>query len=265
MASRAQIIATIGPASGGREMIARMIAAGMDIARLNFSHTTHEMHGQYIADIRACAAEAGKHVPIIQDLSGPRMKTDGGHAFDDEQSVITEKDLSDLSFGIAQGVDYVAQSYVGTADDVRALRAEMETRGARIPIIAKIERAEAVRECDAIIAEADAVMVARGDLGLSVPIEDIPLIERDIVTKARAAGKPVIVATQMLLSMTEYSEPTRAEVTDVEYAIFLGADAVMLSEETARGTYPAEAVAMMERIVSRAEREEAGSPLHPLA
>lgn len=264
MASRAQIVATVGPASGTPEILARMIAAGMDVARLNFSHTTHETHGGYIAHIRALSRKAGKHVLIMQDLSGPRMHTEDGHAFDTAQPVITEKDVADLSFGIAQGVDYIAQSYVGSAADVRALRAEIAARGAHTPVVAKIERAEAVRDADAIIAEADAVMIARGDLGLAVPLEDIPLIERDIIEKARAAGKPVIVATQMLLSMTEHPEPTRAEVTDVEYAILLGADAVMLSEETAKGTYPVEAVAMMERIVSRVERAQE-KPIHPLA
>ncbi len=264
MASRAQIIATIGPSSGTKEIMAAMIVSGMDVARLNFSHTTHEMHGQYIADVRACAAEAGKRVLIIQDLSGPRMTTDDGHAFDTSKSILTEKDVADLSFGIAQGVDYVAQSYVGGAADVETLRKGIAARGAHTPIIAKIERAEAVRDCESIIAAADAVMVARGDLGLAVPVEDIPFIERDIIARANAAGKPVIVATQMLLSMTEHAEPTRAEVTDVEFAILSGADAVMLSEETARGAHPVEAVAMMERIVSRAERALT-TPLHPLA
>lgn len=244
--------------------MAAMAKSGMDVARLNFSHTTHEVHGQYIADIRACAAETRKRILIIQDLSGPRMTTDDGHAFDTSKSILTEKDVEDLSFGIAQGVDYVAQSYVSSAADVEALRKEITARGAHTPIIAKIERAEAVRDCEAIIAAADAVMVARGDLGLAVPLEDIPFIERDIIARANAAGKPVIVATQMLFSMTEHTEPTRAEVTDVEFAILSGADAVMLSEETARGAHPVEAVAMMERIVSRAERALT-TPLHPLA
>ena len=144
----------------------------------------------------------------------------------------------------------------GRAEEVNALRDAIEKHGARIPIIAKIERKEALDRIVEIIAAADAVMVARGDLGLAVPIEDIPFIERDIIAKTKFANKPVITATQMLLSMKDNPEPTRAEVTHVEYAILLGSDAVMLSEETALWKYPLEAVAEMEKIVARAERAE---------
>jgi len=254
MQSRSQIVATIGPASGEVGILTKMIAGGMDVARINFSHGTHESNGGYITHVREAAKIAGKKVPIIQDLSGPRMKTNTGHAFNiQEVSVVTEKDLVDLDFGITVGVDYIAQSYVGSAKDVSDLRSAMKEHGAKIPIIAKIERAEAIRNFDEILAEADAIMFARGDLGLNVPIEEIPFLEQEIVAKARLAGKPVIVATEMLYSMVENKSPTRAEVTDTAFAILSGTDAVMLSDETARGKYPVEAVAIMEKIVARSE------------
>ena len=256
MSSRAQIIASIGPASGDTGLLEKMIQAGMDVARINFSHGTHESNGGYIKSIRDAASRTGKKVPVVQDLAGPREQTGATHSFDARAAEITEKDLDDLAFGISVGVDYIAQSFVGNADDVHALRKAIEGRGARIPIIAKIERQEALDHIVEIIAAADAIMVARGDLGLAVPIEEIPFIERDIIAKTKFANKPVITATQMLLSMKDNPEPTRAEVTDVEYAILLGSDAVMLSEETALGKYPLEAVAEMEKIVTRAERAE---------
>jgi len=256
MSSRAQIVASIGPASGDSALLEKMIQAGMDVARVNFSHGTHESNGGYIKNIREAASRAGKRIPVVQDLAGPREQTGATHSFDARAAEITEKDLADLVFGISQKVDYIAQSFVGSADDVHALRDAIEKHGERIPIIAKIERKEALDHIVEIIAAADAIMVARGDLGLAVPIEDIPFIERDIIAKTKFADKPVITATQLLLSMKDNPEPTRAEVTDVEYAILLGSDAVMLSEETALGKYPLEAVAEMEKIVSRAERAE---------
>ena len=254
MSSKSQIVATIGPSSGEVEILVKMLSGGMDVARINFSHGTYESNGGYIAHVREAAKIARKKVPVIQDLSGPRMKTDAGHAFDaEEASVVTEKDLNDLDFGITSRVDYIAQSYVGSAKDISLLRDAIKARGAKIPIIAKIERSEAVKNFDEILAEADAIMIARGDLGLNVPIEDIPFLEKEMIEKCRTVGKPVIVATEMLYSMVGNQKPTRAEVTDVAYAILIGADAVMLSDETARGKFPAEAVAIMEKIVSRSE------------
>ena len=254
MLSRSQIVATIGPASGDKDMLLKLIAAGMDVARLNFSHGDYKSHADYIKNIREAAAESGKRIPIIQDLSGPRMSTGSGHEFDAGQSgVVTAKDLADLDFGISQKVDYVAQSYIGSAEDIILLKSEIAKRGADIPVIAKIERAEAVSNFDTILVVADAVMIARGDLGLSVPLEDIPFIEKDIISKCKQAGKPVITATQMLYSMVDNENPTRAEVTDVAYAILMSSDAVMLSEETAIGKYPLRAVEIMEKIVKRVE------------
>jgi pyruvate kinase len=265
MSSRAQIVATIGPSSMDESTLSKMLAAGMDVARINFSHGTHESNGNAINAIRAAAQAAGKRVPIIADLPGPRMKTEGGHAFDSSGTpAITDADREHLDFCVAQKVDYIAQSYIGSVADVRAMREEIKARGASIPLIAKIERKEAVDAFDAICAEADAIMIARGDLGLAIPIETMPFVERDLLARAKKAGKPVITATQMLLSMTEHDMPTRAEVTDVAYAILSDSDAVMLSEETALGKYPVEAVAMMERVVSQAEKEMTGEMIHPL-
>jgi pyruvate kinase len=255
MASRAQIICSIGPASGDKALLEQMIRAGMDVARINFSHGTHESNGAYIAAIRDAAKTVGRHIPIIQDLSGPREQSGTMHSFDAASPEVTQKDLADLEFGISLNVEYIAQSFVGSAADVRAMRAAIASKGSKIPLIAKIERKEALDTIAEIIEASDAVMVARGDLGVSVPIEDIPFIERDIIAKAKFAGKPVITATQMLLSMKDSPAPTRAEVTDVEFAILLGSDAVMLSEETTIGTYPLEATTAMEKIVSRAERD----------
>lgn len=227
----------------------------MDVARLNFSHGTHDEHAAYIGEVRAAAAKIGKRLPIVQDLSGPREKTDDGHMYGCGMDIITDKDRADLEFGIAQKIEYIAQSYVGCAQDVLNMKEELKKRGASIPIIAKVERYEAVVDFDNILQVADAIMVARGDLGLAVPIEDIPFIQRDIIKKCNAAQKPVIVATQMLYSMVQSPIPTRAEVTDVTFAVLSGADAIMLSDETARGAHPVEAVSVMKRIATRAEKE----------
>ncbi|MGE5413858.1 MAG: pyruvate kinase, partial [Syntrophomonadaceae bacterium] len=167
------------------------------------------------------------------------------------------KDRDDLLFGVAQGVDYVALSFVRSPADVREARAFLAARGAAIPLVAKIEKHEALGAIDAILAEADGLMVARGDLGVETPLEHVPLLQKMLIEKANRAGKPVITATQMLLSMVENPRPTRAEVADVANAILDGTDAVMLSEETASGRYPAEAVATMRRI---AEDTEAAFP-----
>ncbi|MFA6324752.1 MAG: pyruvate kinase [Candidatus Paceibacterota bacterium] len=255
MTSKAQIVATIGPASKEKEMIKEMIKHQMDVARLNFSWGTHDEHSQFIKDIRESAKEEGRIIPIIQDLSGPRVQEKSGHEFQKgAENITTEKDLNDLKFGIEHNVDYVAMSYVGCANDVLKLREYMKNFGKVIPIIAKIERKVALENLDEIIKVTDAIMIARGDLGNEIPIEEIPFVEKEIIEKCKKNNKPVIVATQMLLSMTENSIPTRAEVTDVAYAIINGADAVMLSEESASGKYPLEAVKIMEKIIIESEK-----------
>jgi pyruvate kinase len=265
MKSRTQIVCTIGPASQSPEILDQLLAHGMDVARLNFSHGSYENHSELISNIRAAGVRAGKAIPIIQDLSGPRVQTGASHHMDPHAiQVITEKDLRDLDFGMAQGVEYVCLSFVGSAKDIKDLRHEIETRRAgneapatTVPrVMAKVERKEALDNIEEIIVASDAIMLGRGDLGLSIPLEQVPFAEALVVHHCKEHRTPVIVATEMLKSMTENPEPTRAEITDIAYAIILGADAVMLSEETARGKYPVEAVTVMEKVCAEAEKYE---------
>ncbi len=257
MPSRTQIVCTIGPASQSVATLTQLIEAGMDVARLNFSHGTHEMHATFISHVRAAAKSADKHIPIIQDLSGPRVQTGATHHLDvTATEVITEKDLTDLAFGLTNEVDYICQSFVGSASDVLQLKKEIAQRNGTAKVMAKVERKEALDAIDEIAEVADAVMLGRGDLGLSIPLEQVPFAEAMVVRACKKHHKPVIVATEMLKSMVENPTPTRAEVTDIAYAIMVGADAVMLSEESAIGKYPVEAVHYMERVCIEAEKYE---------
>ncbi len=256
MASKAQIVATIGPATREVKVLEDMMLHGMDIARLNFSHGTYEEHEEYINNIREAAQKAGKEVPIMQDLSGPRKKTEGGHEFAGGEQIVTEKDKKDLTFGIKHKVEYVVMSYVGQAKDLTELRGLIAEGGGNQKIVAKIERAEAIENFDEILKVCDAVMIGRGDLGQNIPLEQLPFVQLELIKKCNEAGIPVITATQMLLSMVEEEAPTRAEVTDVANAILNGTDAVMLSEETAIGKNPEEVIEMMEKIVLEAEKHK---------
>jgi pyruvate kinase len=340
---RTRIVCTIGPASRDVVTLRKMVHAGMDVARLNFSHGTHAEHAAVIRAIREGESEWGHPVTIIQDLQGPKIRlgnfvggramlmtgepftltaepvegtaagasldhpelfaalkpgdqiwmddgtiqlavqavgagearcrvTAGGVVSDHKGvalpglplplSCLTAKDKEDLRFGIEHGVDYVAVSFVRSASDIQEVRKFLLDQRASLPIIAKLERAEIVANLPGILALVDAVMVARGDLGVEVPIEEVPIIQRDVIRQARVAKVPVIVATQMLESMVTYLRPTRAEVSDVATAIFEGADALMLSAETASGQYPVAAVEVMSRVAVRAEREiQRGSTL----
>jgi pyruvate kinase len=335
---RTKIVCTIGPASSTAAELDRLAAAGMDVARLNFSHGTHAEHAEVIRRIREAEARWSRPVAILQDLQGPKIRLgtfgEGGGGRVDLQagrpfalcrtpcvgtaervyvsppgylarvkpgdaiwmddgmiqlrveattpaevrcvvvaggrisdhkgislphvdlpaSCLTEKDVEDLTFGIEQRVDFVAVSFVRTADDIREVRRFLEARGADIPLVAKLERHEVLENLPAVVGAVDAVMVARGDLGVDVPLEDVPHIQKEIIRQAHAVKVPVIVATQMLESMVTHMRPTRAEVADVTAAIFDGADAIMLSAETASGRYPAEAVEMMARVAERAEQ-----------
>ena len=331
---RTKIVCTIGPASDDPAVLEEMIRAGMDVARLNFSHGTHEEHARRIRLIRELAERVGRPVAILQDLSGPKMRigeigppevllvpgqeftlttreviggeqeayvpvptlpaslSPGCHVFlndgiieleverVDGQDIhcrvrvggplsthkglnipdvtvdvaaITAKDLDDLDFGIAQGVDWVAASFVRAAADLQVLRERMALRGASIPILAKVEKHEAVRNLKEILLSADGAMVARGDLGIEVSIDEVPLIQKSIIAQCNVLAKPAITATEMLDSMHDRPRPTRAEVTDVANAIFDGTDCVMLSRETATGKFPVESVKMMARIAVRTE------------
>ncbi|MES2215754.1 MAG: pyruvate kinase [Patescibacteria group bacterium] len=255
MHSKAQIIATIGDASTKREVLRSMIEHQCDVIRMNFSWANNEVRAQQITLIRELEKETGRRVLIIQDLPGPRIQTGKDHTYDHAAaSSLTDEDESSIRFGAEHHLDYIALSFVGGPADIEKCREVVRKCGGSQKIIAKIERAVALESLDKIIEVSDAVMVARGDLGNEVPLEQIPFVQDRIIQQTRKAGKPVIVATQMLLSMVKNSVPTRAEVTDVAYAILRGADAVMLSEESAIGAYPVEAVTMMEKIILEAER-----------
>lgn len=256
MDSLTKIVATIGPSSSNREIIKDMISHHMDIARLNFSWGAYEWFRDVINNIRNEAKESGKHIEIIQDLSGPRVQEGSEHHYGGEESqeVITEKDITDLRFGVGQNVDYVALSFVGSSNDIIKLRQLIKEIGGNQKIIAKIERKVAVENLESILKETDAIMVARGDLGNEYPLEEIPFIQHKIIKASNKAGKMVIVATQMMLSMVDNPTPTRAEVSDVAYAVIDGANAVMLSEESAKGKHPVEAVSYLEKIALNAEK-----------
>lgn len=339
MNRRAKIIATIGPASREEATLEKLVIAGMNVARLNFSHGTHEQHAEVIQSLRRASERVGKPVGVLQDLQGPKIRVgdlgtpvqlaEGEHVVlyavstdppqRPEQAIpvdfrqlfeavhaddrlllddgrlslqvasveknwlvarvivggllsahkginlpgvrlripgFTEKDQEDLRFGISQGVDAVAVSFVRSAADVKQVRDTMRTLvGAPdLPLlIAKLEKPEALGDLDGILAEVDGVMVARGDLGVELPPEQVPVLQKRIIRAANARNKLVITATQMLESMISNRLPTRAEASDVANAIFDGTDAVMLSAESASGKYPVEAVQMMDRIVCEAE------------
>ncbi len=332
---RTKIVATLGPASESEDRIRQLIQAGLDVARLNFSHGTHTEHAARIERVRAVASELGKPVAILQDLQGPKIRTgelksdipvllqdgapfiitvdpcegdarrvsttysalpgdvksgdcillsDGlielavtvvrghdvvtqvvhGGSLREHQGInlpgsavsadaITEKDQEDLRFGLEQGVDYVAMSFVRRAADVRRLKALIAEAGKQTPVVAKIEKPQALDEIDAILDATDAIMVARGDLGVEMAPEQVPIVQKNLIAAASRHNIPVITATQMLESMITNPRPTRAEASDVANAIFDGTDAVMLSGETASGQFPVEAVAMMARIAEATE------------
>ena len=332
---RTKIVATIGPASSSPEVIEQLIAAGMDVARLNFSHGTHPEHARRIAQLRESARKADHPLAILQDLQGPKIRTgnlvDGqpvhlraGDTFtitthevagtatrvsttyaalphdvspgdrillsdglielrvteasDDEvhttvvfggelrehqginlpgvnvsAPALTDKDIADLEFGLANGVDYVAISFVRRAADLQDVKTRIQAAGKNTPVIAKIEKPEALDDLAAILELADAIMVARGDLGVEMPAEQVPLVQKQLIEASNEAGRPVITATQMLDSMIRNPRPTRAEASDVANAIIDGTDAVMLSGETANGLFPVESVQMMAKIAEVAE------------
>jgi pyruvate kinase len=331
-----RIVATVGPACDAPDTIERLIGAGVDVFRLNFSHGSHETHAAAITRIREAAARANRIVAILQDLSGPKIRTGSLHGgqpiplragqrlrivtgdsegggdtvytsyaplaasvrprqellLDDGRVVLrvdgtdsttiettvvhgsqlgehkginapgvrlpsaglTPKDAADLRFGLSRGVDIVALSFVQSARDVEIARAAIDGAGAPgTPIVAKLERPEAIAELDEILEHADGVMVARGDLGLEVPLERVPRLQKEITRRGRALGRPVIVATQVLESMRQEPRPTRAEVSDAANAVDDGVDAIMLAGETASGAYPVKAVETLDAIIRDAE------------
>ena len=331
---RTKIVCTIGPASDSITMIKKLLRAGMNVARLNFSHGTQDEHKRRIKSIRQAAKETGLNVAIMLDTKGPEIRlgyfikepvylkegdqvtlttepikgdnklipitysglpgdvrkgdtilvADGliamrvlsatdteilctvmnGGELSSQKGVnvpgvevslpsITEKDIQDIVFGVAQKLDYIAASFVRKAADVLSIRQIIEEADGDLDIISKIESRRAVNNLDDIIKVSDGIMVARGDLGVEIPVEEVPLLQKTIIEKCNLAGKPVVTATQMLESMIHNPRPTRAEASDVANAIFDGSDAVMLSGETAIGKYPLASVEMMDRIARRAE------------
>ena len=332
---KTKIICTIGPVSESPEVIRKLIAGGMSVARLNFSHGTLPEHEQKINIIRRIAKEMDKPVAIIQDLGGSKIRVgyipNPGIRIEPGQYIVlttkkvegsrerisvsypllgeevkkgdrilladgflelsvrsvngseihcevitggvltsrkginlpagtvnlpsmTEKDREDLNFGLAHDVDYIALSFVRTAADIRNIKEIIHRENRDTPVIAKIEKHEAIDHYEDILDAADAIMVARGDLGVEIPLEEVPGIQKQLIQKANASGKPVITATQMLRSMVDAPRPTRAEASDVANAVLDGTDAVMLSEETATGIYPVNSVQYMIRIIAEAEK-----------
>lgn len=249
-----QIIATIGPACKEAQIMQDMIVAGMSIARLNFSWGTYAEHRRFVAVMREQAAALDQVVPIIQDLSGPRIQEEAGHTFNKDVTVITEKDRADIAAMADLEIEYVALSFVKDASDISELRGILSEAGSKSKIIAKIERQEALDNLDGIIAAADGVMIARGDLGDAIPIETVPFVKKDILLRCGQAGKPAIVATEMLTSMISSQKPSRADVSDIAHAVLDGACATMLSNETAVGQNPVAAVHVMRKVVDEAQK-----------
>jgi pyruvate kinase len=331
---RAKIVCTLGPATASRPRLIQLVDAGMDVARLNFSHGTHAEHEAMYVAVREIAAERGRAIGILADLQGPKIRlgtfadgpvtwtageqvtittrpvpgdhdivsttydglasdvrtgdrlliddgkieltvlqVDGGDIrcavveggpVSDHKGIslpgvavsvpaLSAKDIEDLRFALALGVDMVAMSFVRAPHEVKLAHAVMDHAGRRVPVMVKLEKPEAVDDLPAIVDAFDGLMVARGDLGVEMPLEAVPMVQKRAIALCRDAAKPVIVATHMLDSMVTDARPTRAEVSDVANAIFDGADAVMLSAETSVGAYPAHTVATMARIVATAE------------
>jgi len=342
MRRRTKIVCTIGPASDTPERMDLLLRAGMNVARLNFSHGAYEMHERNYNNLRAAAERQGVNLAILQDLQGPKIRTgkleDGAHVLleDGEELTLTtepivgnvrristsyknlphdvtvndsilladgtlelrvcrvsppevvceivrggllgehkginlpgvkiaepsltEKDREDLAFGLKLGVDFVALSFVRAPEEVIELRNLIREAGSRAGVVAKIERPEALERFDEILPHCDAVMVARGDLGVEVDFAEVPFIQKRLISACNELGVPVITATQMLESMVAHGRPTRAEVSDVSSAILDGTDAVMLSAETAAGAHPIDACAVMARIAYRSDEAMATSP-----
>ncbi len=329
-ASRAKIVATLGPASASESVLREMIGAGLDVARVNFSHGSHDEHAGTIATIRRLAADAGRPVAILGDLQGPRIRIghldqpalvepgqvvtlvpdgderpgevpvtydrlahdvqpgsrvlvdDGnleftvtgiagnrvtlrtvyGGAIKSHKGInlpgvevsapsLTDKDRADVAFGVAHDIDYFALSFVRRAEDVLALR-QLLPQG--VLVVAKIEKDSALKNMESLVRASDAVMVARGDLGVELPYEEVPLVQKRLIAMCNLLGRPVITATQMLESMVTHVRPTRAEASDVANAVLDGTDAVMLSAETAAGDHPVESIRAMRRIIVEIEK-----------
>ena len=243
MKRHVKIVCTLGPASSSPEVVERMLKGGMDIARLNLAHGTLEEHSQLISEVRLLSQKLKLPTGILLDLPGLK------HRVGDIRAVFGEH----LEFADSQKVDFIALSFISSMRQVKEVRALLKKMNAYMPVIVKIEQAQALEQSGAILEVSDGIMVARGDLALEISIEKVPLAQKQLIKEANRRGKPVITATQMLESMVQSAIPTRAEATDVANAILDGSDALMLSEETATGSYPVEAIETMIRIALEAE------------
>ncbi len=243
MKRHVKIVCTLGPASNSPEIIEKILKAGMDIARLNLSYGTLEEHRQLISAVRSLSRKLGLPTGVLLDLPGYKKRTG------DIEDVFEEH----LKFAISQESDFIALSFVSSAQQVEEVKALLLRMESRIPVIVKIEQAQALEQSGAILRVSDGIMVARGDLASEISIEKVPLAQKQLINEANRQGKSVITATQMLESMVRSATPTRAEATDVANAILDGSDALMLSEETAIGSYPIEVIEMMVRIAIQAE------------
>jgi len=243
MKRHVKIVCTLGPASSSPEVVERMLKGGMDIARLNLAHGTLEEHSQLISEVRLLSQKLKLPTGILLDLPGLK------HRVGDIRAVFGEH----LEFADSQKVDFIALSFISSVRQVKEVRALLKKMNAYMPVIVKIEQAQALEQSGAILEVSDGIMVARGDLALEISIEKVPLAQKQLIKEANRRGKPVITATQMLESMVQSAIPTRAEATDVANAILDGSDALMLSEETATGSYPVEAIETMIRIALEAE------------
>jgi len=239
----AKIVCTLGPASSSPEIVERILKGGMDIARFNLAYGTLEEHSRLISEVRLLSHKLGLPTGVLLDLPGLKRRTG------DIKAVFSQ----DLDFALSQKADFVALSFISSAQHVVEVKELLKAMNADIPVIVKIERARALEESAAMFEVCEGIMVARGDLALEISIEKVPLAQKRLIKEANRRGKPVITATQMLESMVRSTTPTRAEAADVANAVLDGSDALMLSEETAIGSYPVEATEMMAKISLEAE------------
>ena len=264
---RVKIVCTLGSATDSYERVKALVEAGMDVARFAFGHggrEEHADHEQRYHLVRKAADETGRSVGVLADLRGPVGALGSAQPALSTLSTLSTRDEADLRWALRTGFDVVALSFVRDGRDVEAVHRVMDEEGRRLPVLAKVETPQAVEAIEDIVAAFDGIMVARGDLGVEMPLEQVPLVQKRVVKLARRNAKPVVVATQMLDSMMENARPTRAEVSDVANAVLDGTDAVMLSGETSAGRHPVETVATMARIVEAAEEGLLAAGLAPL-
>lgn len=247
------IISTIGPSSCESDVLSEMMLAGMTMARFNYSWGDFDTFAGYINTIRDSASKLSKEIKIIGDLSGPRIQETKGHKYDaNGEPIPTKTDLEFIKFSVEHELDFLALSFVGSKEDVLRCKKAISDLSGTQKVISKIERKVAFQNLDEILEVSDCVMVARGDLGQEIPLEELPFVEKEIIERCNRVGKPVVTATGLLLSMMENTYPSRSEVTDIAFAVLNGTDAVMLSEESATGKNPVLAVSVMKKVIDNA-------------